>query len=309
MPGCRGQPVAGGGAWVGGPALGTMSRMARTARRSPRHEEAAPRPASEVVALAVGGFGVALYLAITKLARSAPLLCGAGGSCEIVQSSRYAELLGLPTALWGVALYAVLGVLAVRPFTRRRWLWAFALATAGVAFSLYLTGISLLVLGAACGWCLTSAVIVLALLAALIRRRPAPGTRWPWLQPARLAVLGVLVALATVGLSLAAFSVGGPGTPYQEALARHLRDTGARFYGAHWCPACRAQKRLFGNAADALPYVECDPASPGARPELCAQANVRSFPTWTIRGDRREGVMSLDTLATLSGFTPPAGPR
>jgi uncharacterized membrane protein len=283
-----------------------MKSMAKTtAPRARRHEEVVPRPAWEVVALAAAGLGVALYLAITKLAQSAPLLCGAGGSCELVQSSRYAELLGVPTALWGAALYVVLGVLAARPFTRRRWLWAFGLASAGVAFSLYLTGISLFVLGAACGWCLTSAVIVVVLLGALVWRRPAPGTRWPWLQPARLAVLGVLVALATVGASFAAFSIGGPGTPYQEALARHLRDTGARFYGAHWCPACREQKRLFGNAADELPYVECDPNGPGARPELCAQANVRSFPTWTIRGNRREGVTSLDTLATLSGFVPP----
>jgi uncharacterized membrane protein len=274
-----------------------------------RQEETAPRPAWEVVALAAAGAGVAIYLTITKLTQATPLLCGVGGSCEIVQASRYALLLGVPTALWGAALYVVLGVLAVRPLTRRRWLWSFGLASAGVAFSLYLTGISLLALRAACGWCLTSTLIVLGIVAALLWRRPVPSTRWPWLQPARLAVLAGLVAVATVGASFAAFEASGPGGPYQEALARHLRDSGARFYGAHWCPACREQKRLFGGAANELPYVECDPAGPGARPDLCAQANVRSFPTWTIGGQRREGVTSLDTLATLSDFTPPEPAR
>ena len=274
-----------------------------------RQDETAPRPAWEVVALAAAGAGVSLYLAITKLTQTAPLLCTTGGSCEIVQASRYALLLGVPTALWGAALYVALGVLAVRPLTRRRWLWSFGLAVAGAAFSLYLTGISLFALRAACGWCLTSLVIVLAIVAALLWRRPSPGTRWPWLQPARLALLAGLVAVATVGVSFAAFEAAGPGGPYQEALARHLRDSGARFYGAHWCPACREQKRLFGGAASELPYVECDAAGAGARPDLCAQANVRSFPTWTIGTQRREGVIPLDTLATLSGFIPPEPAR
>jgi len=262
-----------------------------------------------VVALAAAGAAVALYLAITKLAQTTPALCTTGGGCEIVQASHYALFLGVPTALWGAALYVVLGVLAARPFTRRRWLWSFGLAAGGAAFSLYLTGVSLFELRAACGWCLTSAVIVFAILAALLRRRPPAGTRWPWLQPARLAVLAGLVAVATVGLSFAVFNVGGPASPYQEALARHLSDSGARFYGAYWCPACREQKRLFGNAGDALPYVECDAAGAGARPDLCSQANVRTFPTWTVGGNRREGVTSLETLATLSGFTPPAAGR
>jgi uncharacterized membrane protein/glutaredoxin len=274
-----------------------------------RQDETTPGPAWEVVALAAAGAGVSLYLAITKLTQTAPLLCSEGGSCEIVQASHYAVLLGVPTALWGAALYVVLGVLAARPLTRRRWLWAFGLAAAGAAFSAYLTGISVFSLRAACGWCLTSTAIVFGILAALLWRRPAAGTRWPWLQPARLAVLAGLVTVATIGLSLAVFNAAGPASPYQEALARHLSDTGARFYGAYWCPACREQKRLFGNAASALPYVECDAAGAGARPDLCTQANVRTFPTWTIRGNRREGVTSLDTLATLSGFTPPAAGR
>jgi hypothetical protein len=64
---------------------------------------------------------------------------------------------------------------------------------------------------------------------------------------------------------------------------------------------------MFGGAASELPYVECDPAGPAARPDLCAQADVRVYPTWTIRGNRHEGTTSLDTLARLSGFTPPPG--
>jgi uncharacterized membrane protein len=279
--------------------------MAKRSQPGHKHEPAFARPAWEVVALAAAGAGVAGYLTVTKLLQTGPILCGAGSGCDLVQASRYGTLLGVPTAAWGAALYIALALLAARALTRRRWLWIFAFAVAGVAFSGYLTAIALGVLGAACGWCLVSATIMLVLLIALIRRRPPPGPRWTSLQPERLVLLGGAVAAVTVGLSLAAFSFTAPGSPDQEALARHLSATGARFYGAFWCSACREQKRLFGNAAHELPYVECDARGAGARPDLCTQVGVRSYPTWVIQGTRQEGVMPLEALARLSSFTPP----
>ena len=45
------------------------------------------------------------------------------------------------------------------------------------------------------------------------------------------------------------------------------------------------------------------------RHDLCAQANVRSYPTWTFQATRREGVLPLETLATPSDFMPPPGAR
>jgi hypothetical protein len=49
--------------------------------------------------------------------------------------------------------------------------------------------------------------------------------------------------------------------------------------------------------------VECDPKGIGARPALCASLAVRSYPTWVIGTQRREGVLTLEELARLSGFT------
>jgi hypothetical protein len=51
-----------------------------------------------------------------------------------------------------------------------------------------------------------------------------------------------------------------------------------------------------------VPYVECDPRSPGARPDLCQALDIRGYPTWMIDGRRYEGVLSLARLAELSGF-------
>jgi len=48
--------------------------------------------------------------------------------------------------------------------------------------------------------------------------------------------------------------------------------------------------------------VECDPKGAGADPQRCERVGVRRYPTWIVRGERYEGVLSLDELARASGF-------
>lgn len=92
-----------------------------------------------------------------------------------------------------------------------------------------------------------------------------------------------------------------PSTAQQKALASHLRQQGAVFYGAWWCPHCVHQKEMFGSeAAVLLPYVECDQDQAGR--ERCAAAQIRAFPTWELKGQRREGVLSLEELQVWSVF-------
>ena len=40
----------------------------------------------------------------------------------------------------------------------------------------------------------------------------------------------------------------------------------------------------------------------GARPDLCAQRDVRRYPTWIVGAARHEGVLSLERLAEMSNF-------
>lgn len=72
--------------------------------------------------------------------------CLASLGDDVVQQSRYAAALEVPTTLWGGTLDATLALLTAWPLTPRRWLWSFVLATAGAVFSGYLTAISLAVL-------------------------------------------------------------------------------------------------------------------------------------------------------------------
>jgi uncharacterized membrane protein len=187
------------------------------------------------VLLGAAGVMVSGYLGVLKLGGGSALLCQAGGGCDIVQASRYATILSVPTALWGTAFYVAVGILGLLGLSTRRWLWTFLLAVAGAAFSLYLTAVSLFVIGAACPYCLASAAIALTLVGVLLWRRPPEGSRRSPVRWSRVATLGGVSALVTVVVAAGIFaSYPGGATTYQSALARHLARTNAVMYGAYW---------------------------------------------------------------------------
>jgi len=127
--------------------------------------------------LALAGLGVAGYLAYVET-RQVAAVCGPVGDCNAVQASPYARLFGvLPIGVLGALGYvALLAAWLWRRYGRGRLaelapLAVFALALFGVLFSLYLTYLEPFVIRAVCAWCLTSAVIMTALL--LLSIRPA----------------------------------------------------------------------------------------------------------------------------------------
>lgn len=134
-----------------------------------------------IVLLALVGLLVATYLWLYKIGVLGELKCGTG-SCEYVQTSRFAELLGVPVAFYGVAGYASLLVIGLATLEgrlaadRRVTVLLAALASVGFAFTLYLTYIELFVLHAICRWCVASAAIMtgiwIAAVAGLARRQP-----------------------------------------------------------------------------------------------------------------------------------------
>jgi uncharacterized membrane protein len=119
--------------------------------------------------VALVGLFVASYLSLYKLGYIGTLVCRVG-SCETVQTSRWATLLGVPVAVWGVLFYlAVLGVAlaglsASLADSRRVSELLVAMTGVGVLFSLWLTWLELFVIHAICLYCVTSAVLVAILL-------------------------------------------------------------------------------------------------------------------------------------------------
>jgi uncharacterized membrane protein len=114
-------------------------------------------------ALAVVGLAIAAYLTWVHYAGLEPVCAGGSGGCERVQSSRWADLAGIPVAVLGVAGYAAILLSLALPEDPGRSVAAF-LAIAGLGFSGWLTYVELAKIHAVCQWCVASAA-VMALLA------------------------------------------------------------------------------------------------------------------------------------------------
>lgn len=121
------------------------------------------RIAAGLVALA--GVAVAGYLTWAHFADSS-VLCVAGGGCEKVQESEYAEIAGIPVAVLGLGAYATVLGLVVWDSVGAR-LAAASLAFVGLLFSLYLLALQLFVIEAVCIWCLANDVVIAPALAVL----------------------------------------------------------------------------------------------------------------------------------------------
>ena len=120
--------------------------------------------------LALIGVFVSTYLTLYKFGYIGSLQC-AVGSCETVNTSRWATFFGLPVAAWGLGFYVsalalvFVGIQERYADSRALSLALVALTGWGVLFSGWLTYLELFVIDAICIWCVTSAVIVLVMFA------------------------------------------------------------------------------------------------------------------------------------------------
>jgi uncharacterized membrane protein len=113
--------------------------------------------------VAFAGLAVASYLTWVHF-DDAALFCVAGGDCETVQESEYAEVAGIPVAMLGLGAYAVVLGLVVWDTPNARLAGAM-LALVGLLFSMYLLVLQLFVIDAVCVWCLANDVVIAPLLA------------------------------------------------------------------------------------------------------------------------------------------------
>ncbi len=291
----------------------------------------APQPWIRPVLTAIASLGLLLtsYLTIVKL-QGGQALCPTAG-CDTVLNSPYAEVLGLPLALFGALAYGAIALLAGGPlllrnegrsgkastqastWEQRTWSLLFLGTTAIALFSGFLLYLLAFELQALCLYCLLSALCAFSLwMLVLLSRFSADG--------GGLLFNGLLVALVvgvgTFGLyanaqgpglgNLSSSSVPEITTPSSPAalkLAEHLKASGAVMYGAYWCPHCQEQKKLFGQEGAAiLPYVECDPQGVNSETARCRAAGIDGFPTWKLGEKTLSGTQDLETLAQESGY-------
>src|SRR4030042_6516046 len=120
--------------------------------------------------LSIIGLGASIYLTYVEFTH-ARALCGPVGDCNAFQSSPYAKLLGVvPIGLVGAIGYITILFawvwrrIRTDSLARIAGLAMFGMALFGTLFSIYLTYLELFVIHAVCIWCLSSAVIITALM-------------------------------------------------------------------------------------------------------------------------------------------------
>ncbi|MBI1866562.1 MAG: hypothetical protein HY005_03215 [Candidatus Staskawiczbacteria bacterium] len=87
-----------------------------------------------------------------------------------------------------------------------------------------------------------------------------------------------------------------------DAFAKCIKEDGAVFYGAFWCPHCQNQKTMFGKSAKYLPYVECSTPNGQSQLPVCKDKDINSYPTWEFKdGSRLTGEASLTELSEKTG--------
>lgn len=273
-------------------------------QHTPPTRAPAPNSPLTLVLLTLSVLGAALttYLSYTALFEAHPAFCSEGSGCDLVQSSRWATFLGMPMATWGLFTYLTLAALAWRAMTKpKSWTPLIFVAVGGFGISAYLTVISIVEIEATCAYCLASFGTIAAIMILTLLQRPPE-----WATSLKEA--SVVAVLIVGGLHLHYSGVfdeaAGPEDPQLQALAVHLTETGAKFYGAYWCPRCQEQKALFKASAKRLPYVECSSGGRGSPLTApCAANNIRSYPTWIIDDKRHTGLQTPRTLAGAAGFT------
>jgi len=250
-----------------------------------------------IAAIAACGALTTAYLTVVKFTQSAAA-CPTK-SCDLVLSSDYATVFGLPLALFGFLAYTSMATFALIPLgvnaiqkkdlrtklENGTWLLLLAGAIAMSVFSSYLMYLLFFKIHAICLYCIASAIFSLSLLTLTII-----GRTWEDLGQifftaiivGMVTLIGTLGVYAGVNKSLANADSSsaqpvspkptgeptiGVGWPIRSTsgsaeieLARYLAQIGAIEYIAWWCPHCHEQKELFGKEAySEIKHIDCDP--------------------------------------------------
>ena len=94
--------------------------------------------------------------------------------------------------------------------------------------------------------------------------------------------------------------------PDLVAFAQALANTsGVKLFGTAWCGVCTAQKELFEDGGQFLPFIEV--TNPDRTPnDIATSEDVTAYPTWEFpNGSRHEGLLSLAEISSRAGVAIP----
>ena len=129
--------------------------------------------------VALGGFADATYLTIEHYMNALPPCVI--GNCELVLTSKFSEIAGVPVALLGAIYYLAIIILVITYFDTKREVFirsALLVTFVGMIASLWFTFLQIFVIHAFCQFCLISAatsttLFIISIISLKKYRKPA----------------------------------------------------------------------------------------------------------------------------------------
>jgi uncharacterized membrane protein len=127
-----------------------------------------------IIALAVVGLLISIYMTIYKLTDNDSMCVGSQG-CSVVNASKYSEVNGIPVAVLGMLGYAaILGVslLERKPgfFKENGTMILFALTLTGFLFNIWLIYVEVALIKAYCPFCIASQITMTIIFILVVTR-------------------------------------------------------------------------------------------------------------------------------------------
>jgi uncharacterized membrane protein len=127
-----------------------------------------------VVIFSIIGLLDSVYLSWIKLANREAMCAGIGG-CDVVNTSQYSEIGGVPIALIGAGGFLVILFLLLFESRQSFWqenagIYIFGLSLIGTIYSSYLTYLEIAVIKEICPFCVLSALAMFAIFVLSIFR-------------------------------------------------------------------------------------------------------------------------------------------
>lgn len=134
---------------------------------------------SVLVLLGLTGYLLAQYIYRKKNNKDQPLICPLRSNCDVVITSKYSKILGIPVEILGMMYYMAIAifhaiVVAYPPLLSETIaLVSMGISTLAFIFSIYLISIQAFVLRQWCTWCLCSAFLCAAIFLETYAATPA----------------------------------------------------------------------------------------------------------------------------------------
>lgn len=271
--------------------------------RTKRKDKASFLKFSKILIILLSGLGLAISLYLTYIHfANTKSFCDLSEtiSCDVVTTSIFSEVFGIPLSILGVGYFGVVLTLVLLKKSSGIFKIYFYLTLFTLIPSLYLTGVEAFILNAFCPLCESSKVLMFGILILSFLK-----IRKESKIILRNAVPIIITGLVAVGVTYFAQTGSATSKDY-STFVDSLNKKGVVYYKSVKCSNCKREEKLFGKAYVKLNSVECHPEGKDPKPELCLKMGIKKTPTFLIEQDGRElkrleGLQKLDKIGQWAG--------